>query len=215
MTTQTDKEALYGDTGYTGEVVDQTELSRFADPDYYRQKVLEFQSQLNALAAAADEMLALRDQVSNPQLRDAIDAWLQDFYDRKLQLSLVAEGVNAAAQTANAAGVRMPVVSIPQQLAAFPPLVIAAIAGAAAGIAWAISYAIGKISEAAAITGQKETLALLPENERAAALRANQNIQLAQTNAQSMFASISGILKWVAIGFVVFFGWRALQGVLK
>lgn len=210
---QTDKELLYGDPGYTGEVVSASELSRFADPDYYRQKVLEFQSQLNALAASADTLLALRDQVTDSGLVESIDAWLADFYDRKGTLLLVAEGVNAAAQTANAAGVRMPVVSVPQQLAAFPPLVLAAIAGAAAGVAWAIAYAVDKIAQAVSLTTQKETIALLPENERAAALAASQKIQQAQANAQSALGSIAGLVKWIAIGLALFFGYRAIREV--
>lgn len=207
---QTEKEILYGDTGYEGSIPSES-VSRFADLDYYRNKIREFQVHLNALAATADTMTELRSQVSDPNLIAEIDDWLADFGSNRNALFAAAEAVNVAADGANALGVRMPVVQIPQRLAALPPLAIAAIAGAVAGTAWAISYAVDRVAAARAIVARNETLALLPEEERAAALAADQKIELAQRNAESGISAIAHVVKWIAIGVAAWFGYRAVR----
>jgi hypothetical protein len=211
---QTEKELLYGDSGYTGDVADEG-ISRFADLDYYRNKIREFQVHLNALAATADTLTELRAQTSNPALAEDIDAWLADFEANKTALLVAAEAVNAAAQSANTLGVRMPVLQIPQRLAALPPLAIAAIAGAVAGTAWAVSYAIDRVAAARAVITRKETLALLPEEERAAALAADQKIELAQRNAQTFVGSVADIVKWIALGVAGWFVYKALSEAIR
>lgn len=207
---QTEKEILYGDVGYESSLPSEG-VGRFADLDYYRNKIREFQVHLNALAATADTMTELRSQVSDPNLLAEIDDWLADFGSNRNALFAAAEAVNVAADGANALGVRMPVVQIPQRLAALPPLAIAAIAGAVAGTAWAISYAVDRVAAARAIVARNETLALLPEEERAAALAADQKIEFAQRNAESGISAIANVVKWIAIGVAAWFGYRAVR----
>lgn len=208
---QTEREILYGDAGYTGEVTDSAGVSRFADLDYYRNKVREFQIHLNTLAATADTLSELREQTTNEELAAEIDAWLDDFASNKSALYAAAEAVNVAAQSANAVGVRMPVLQIPQQLAALPPLAIAAIAGAVAGTAWAVSYAIEKVAAARELVTRKQMLELLPEEERAAALAADQKIALAQASAEGPIGSIANAVKWIALAVAGWFVWKAIS----
>jgi len=213
-TALTEREILYGDVGYTGDVPSEG-ISRFAEPDYYRAKIREFQVHLNTLAATADALRELRQRVSDPALASDIDAWLDDFESNRNALLLAAEAVNAAAQSANAVGLRMPVLQVPSQLAALPPLAIAAIAGAVAGTAWAVSYAIDRVAAARALITRKETLALLPEEERAAALAADQKIELAQRNAQSVIGNVADIVKWIALGVGIWFAYKAVREFME
>lgn len=207
----TDREILYGDAGYTGETVDAGSLARFADADYYRGKILEFQQYLNALAATADTLQALGGQVSGTALAADIDAWLADLLSNRMALMVAAETVNAAAQSINALGGRMPVLAIPQNLSALPVAAIAAIAAAIAGTAWAISYAVEKMSAARALIARKETLALLPEDARAAALAADQQIAAVQASAMGPLGAIMNVVKWAAIGVAAFFAYKAIR----
>jgi hypothetical protein len=208
----TQSEILFGDVGYTGAQPAEG-LARFADLDYYRAKILEFQVQLNALAATADTILSLRDQVQEGDLRDGLDAWLADFYDNRGRLQLAADAVNAASTGADALGIRIPSISMPQQLSALPPAVLALIAAAAAGVAWSISYAIAKVSEARALVSRNELLATLPDDQKAAAIAASDQIATAQANAGGPLANIANVVKWLAIGAAVWFSFRALQGI--
>lgn len=211
----TEKEIQYGDIGYEGSVPPDEGVSRFADLDYYRNKIREFQIHLNALAATADTLTELRERVSDPNLISEIDAWLADFAGNRSALFAAAEAVNLAANSANAVGVRMPVLQIPQGLAALPPLAIAAIAGAVAGTAWAISYAVERVAAARALVSRNEMLALLPENERAAALAAEQKIEAAQRNAESGVSAIAGAVKWIALAVAAWFGYKAIREMIE
>lgn len=206
----TEKELIYGGESYEGEVLDpETGLSRFASLSYYRNKITEFQQHLNALAQQKIAMENLLAATTDPNAAAEIRAWLDDLESNRFALLATAEAVNVAAEGANALGVRMPVPSVPQTLQALPPLALAAIAGAVAGTAWAISYAIDKGTEALAISRRMSVIESLPENERAAALAAEQQIKQAQ--AQGGLAGVINLLKWGAILVAGYFALQAWQ----
>lgn len=208
----TQNEILYGDEGYTGEVVDSGSVTQYADIDYYRNKIREFQSYLNALATTGDQMSALLPQVSDADLSSSISTWLSDLQSNTGALRLAAQTVNAAAEGANAFGVRMPVLSIPQQLAALPLAAVAAIAGAVAGTAWAVSYAIAKMQDAQVILSNNQTIANAPPEQQAAIAASLSKIQSAQAGASGgWLGSLSNIVMWGAIAVAAWFGFKAFR----
>jgi hypothetical protein len=136
-----------------------------------------------------------------------IQSWLDDYEAKRWQFIAAAESLNAAAQAANALGFRMPVVTVPQGLAA-APLVIAGVASAVAVAAGLIAWAVDRIAQARAIAQRMALIAELPPEKRAEAIAAEQRIELAQMSA-SPISRIADIVKWVAIGVAVYFGYQA------
>jgi hypothetical protein len=190
---------------YTGDCYDPESVTRFAEPNYYRDKIREFQQTMNALAETASVMRSLADTPSPEQ--DLIQSWLDDYEAKRWQFIAAAESLNAAAQAANALGFRMPVVTVPQGLAA-APLVIAGVASAVAVAAGLIAWAVDRIAQARAIAQRMALIAELPPEKRAEAIAAEQRIELAQM-AASPISRIADIVKWVAIGVAVYFGYQA------
>jgi hypothetical protein len=190
---------------YTGECYDPESIARFAEPDYYRNKIREFQQTLDSLSQTASQMQQLA-AIDSPE-RDLIESWLADYESKRWQFVTTAEAVNAAAEAANAAGLRMPVLSIPQGLAA-APLLVAGVAGAVAVAAGLIAWATERIAQAREIASRMAMIEDLPEDQRAAALAAEQKIALAQATS-SPITQIADIVKWVALGVAAFFAFRA------
>lgn len=215
---QTEKETLYSDPGYTGSDVDPNSLTRFADLDYYRNKILEFQKAMNAADETIQSLTLLLDQIGTfqgPLLPDdqfAIDdarAILDEFNGKKGQFRAAATAINAASETANALGVRMPVVSVPQTLQ-LAPIAIAAIAGAVALGASLIIWLAGAIPRARAAAGRVAMIESMPAELKAEAIKREQEIALAEAHAsESPLVSIAGVVKWVAIGAAIWFGYQA------
>jgi hypothetical protein len=203
---------LFDDPGYTGEVPDSGSVTQYASLDFYRNKIREFQVALNELDATAKVMRDFAALPVPPAEYDAAVQWLTDYETNRAYAVAAAEAINLASNTANAAGIRMPVVSWQMRgVGAFPPLMIAAVASAVGAGAWFLSYAIDRISAAKEITAMRDTIAMLPENERAAALRMNQEITLAKARAENPIASIANVVKWVALGVAGFFAYRAFE----
>jgi hypothetical protein len=206
-----DSSIVYGDAGYTGDTYDPDSLTRFADADYYRSKISEFQATLNAVDLAS---MQLRRVYEIPGLPE--DIWyealalLNDYEARRGQFVLAAEAINLASAAANASGFRMPSVTVPQTLGIAPIALAgigAAVAGAAALIAWGVSWINGAHATAMRI-GMLETLA--PE-DRAKAVAAALEIERAQAAADNPLSTIALTVRWVAIAAVGFFVWKAIQ----
>lgn len=214
----TQAEQLYSDTAYTGDVTDPESLTRFADLGYYRNKILEFQNAMNAADSTIQSLSLLLDQMSTfqgPLMQEdqfALDdarAILDEFNGKKGQFRAAAMAINAASETANALGVRMPVVSVPQTLA-IAPVALAAIAGAVALGASLIIWLAGAIPRARAAAGRVAMIDSMPAELKAEAVKREQEIALAEAQAnQSPLMSIAGIVKWVAIGAAIWFGYQA------
>lgn len=199
---------------YTGECYDPNSLSRFASLDYYRDRIREFQVSLNALDAAAEEMRRIAALPLPPaEYAQAFD-WLNDFENTRGRMVLAAQAINLAADSANALGVRMPVLSIPQNLRAVPPVAIAAVAAAVGAGAWAFAYAADKIAAYKAIAQRTALILSLPEEQRAAVAAGMQRVDLAQAQA-SPLSQIANIVKWVALGVAGWFAFRAIQDAMR
>jgi len=204
-----DRSLLYGDEGYTGDTFDPDSPSRFFDADYYRTKIREFQATLNAVDAASQALNQIYQIDGLPE-----DVWydalvlLQDYQDHRTQFVIATEAINAAAAAANALGVRMPVVQMPQTLGAVPLVAVgAAVAGAAALVAWGVSW----INSAYEVAGRVQLLQTLSEPDRAKVVHSMLAIDQARAAAESPLASIAGIVKWVALAGVAFIAWRLIE----
>lgn len=210
----TPNQIIYGDTGYTGSTAPGTDSSvtQYASLDYYRGKIEEFQSYLNALAISHDAMITLAQQIdTSDDLYGQIDNWLNDLQNNTSALQIAATAVNTAAEGINAVGGRMPEISVPQQLSAVPLVAIAAIAAAVAGTAWAVSYAIGKMQDAQVILSNNQTIANAPPEQQAAVAQALSKITSAQASASNPLGSLSTIIMWVGIAVAAWFGLKALK----
>lgn len=199
---------------YTGECYDPNSLARFASLDYYRDRIREFQVSLNALDTAAQEMRRIVALPIPPaEYAQAVD-WLMDFESTRSRLVTAAQAINLASDSANALGLRMPVLSIPQNLRAVPPVAIAAVAAAIGAGAWALAYATDKIVAYRAIAQRTALILSLPEAERAAVAAGMQRVDLAQAQA-SPLSQIANIVKWLALGVAGWFAFRAAQDALR
>lgn len=200
---------FYDDASYTGEMPDAGSLTRFASLDYYRDQIRRFQVALNELDATAVAMREFASLAIPPAEYDAAVAWLTDYEENRGRAIATAEAINFAANAANAVGIRMPVVSWSQRGGLGNPLMIAGVAAAIGAGAWFLSYAIDKISEAKRITTLRDILASLPEDQRAAALKVEQEIELAKTRAENPISAIANAVKWIALAAAGYFAYRA------
>lgn len=183
--------------------------------DYYRSKITEFQSVLNAVdegyRAATS---ALQSGALDPASADDLRALLADYDSRRFTLRATAEAINAGAAVVNAAGGRMPSLSLPGTLgllpAALPFAAVAAVGAAAVLITWGREWIAGvndRLKSAQLIAAQDTP-------EKAAALAAS----IAQSDAALRVAEGSGLaalstwIKWGAIALGGYMVWRALQG---
>jgi len=202
---------LYDDVGYTGEVYDPGSIGRLASPDFYRDKIREFQVALNELDAAAVQMRAFAGLAIPPAEYDAAVAWLEDYDANRTRAIAAAQAINVASAAANAIGIRMPTVSWSQRGGLGNPLLIAGVATAIGAGAWVLSYAASKIAEAHRITRVKQILADLPPDQRAAALRVEQEIELVRARAENPVSAIADAVKWIALAAAGYFAYRAFM----
>jgi hypothetical protein len=190
--------------GYTGPssdtLVDQNDPTKYFTRGYYADQIANFQATLIQLDQTAQVFIDLgaSPDISADDLA-TISAWLTDYEDKKGEIQAAAATVNAIVNTANAFGVGLPNISVPQTLQ-LAPLAIVGIAAAVAAVAAIVAWAAEKIATAQQLTQQLQSL---PPEQRAAAL---QQIEAANP---STLASVSSIVKWVAIGALVFFGYKA------
>lgn len=185
--------------------------------EYWRQKALEFQSTLNAVDTVARESWALASVLpeDSPQLASIL-AGLDEMESKRQAMKMAAEGINAAAAVVNAAGGRFPVLSIPSALG-LPPLVIPAAAVAAfTAAAGLISWAVGWVRVQTALIGSSVT-ALEAIEDPAARADAAREVALIRARAESAasaagaspLASLASAAKWVGLGALAWFAYRA------
>ncbi len=206
MTTATLGEAgiPHDDETYTGDV-----SSSPISLDYFRSKFTEFQQSLNA----ADQAYRAGVEAFAIYPFEDVGALLTEYEAKASTLKLTAEAMNAGAAVVNAAGGRMPVLSIPSTLG-LPPLlmpaaVIAAIGAAASYVGWALGYAQA-MNDA---IGYAENIVSDPQQKSAlvaALTKARDAVAIGNGSGLSMLA---GPLKIAAIGGLLFLAWRAFGGV--
>jgi hypothetical protein len=186
-------------------------LPQSLSPDYYKQKVVEFQQLLNNLALAREATIEI---VRNGpvELHEELNALLQELDSKIGRYRTVAELLNLGINGINKAGANFPTLTIPNGLGV-GPLVIAGgfavlVATAAAMTIWGYTW----IQNAQALARQAQLYGYLtPEQRATVASKALELDQLAAASESSPLTSTANIVKWAAIAAVAYFAYQAYQ----
>jgi hypothetical protein len=186
-------------------------LPQTLSPDYYKQKVVEFQQLLNNLALAREATIEI---VRNGpvELHEELNALLQELDSKIGRYRTVAELLNLGINGINKAGANFPTLTIPNGLGV-GPLVIAGgfavlVATAAAMTIWGYTW----IQNAQALARQAQLYGYLtPEQRATVASKALELDQLAAASESSPLTSTANIVKWAAIAAVAYFAYQAYQ----
>jgi len=194
------------DVAYTGETGDSS-----LSVQYYRNKVLEFQTILDALDKGAQ---SVRDALDSGALADsdaiALADSLNEYDAKKMILRTTAEGINAGAAAWNALGGRMPQLAVPSGLGLAPLIpiaLIAAVATAATLIVWGRAW----------INNANNRLQISldaiddPDKRAQVAASAASAASAAALAESSPVSSIANIAKWAAIAALGFIGWKVYR----
>lgn len=182
--------------------------------DYYRNKAREFQDTLNALDQAQGAVIVALQLGVDDSTEGELLAALDEFEGKKTVLRATAEAINAGASFVNSVGGRMPEVSIPTGLGAFPLLPVAAIAAVATAatlIVWGRAWIAG-------VNDRLATAQLLDASDPAKRDQLVQQIatvQAAQKVADSTgFAALAPVVKWGAILLLGFMAYKVAGPLL-
>lgn len=179
--------------------------------DWFRQKFTEFQLAMTAADEAYQAGLAAFVLTGD----ESIANLLAEYDSKASEIKTIAETLNSGAEIANAIGVRMPVLSIPQSLGAlpalvFPAVVVAAAAAVAGWYAWARGFASGvehAIDAARQAGATPEVLqALTSEHEKATAAVGRLDL--------SPLISAGTWVKLLVVGGLAFLAWRSFNDVI-
>ncbi len=178
--------------------------------DYYRQKVVEFQTLLLQLDLAATQAnrLAWEDISPDQSLADDMNGYLAEYDLKKGSFRAAAEALNFAISGVNMIGGGFPTVSIPKNLGIVPMVAAAAGVAAALGVVsgliiWGRDWIAG-VNERAKQKLQLD--AIEDPAKRAAAAQVLMNLDAAQKASESSpLSTIAGMVKWVLLAGVVYF----------
>ena len=200
------------DASYSG-----AQSGSLVSADYYRQKITEFQTVLTALDSAYQAAQnAYYIEGIDPGALQGLDELMREYEAKRTTLRITAEAINAGAAAINAAGGRMPVLSLPATLGmsfALPLVAASAIGAAAALIVWGREWLRGvneRLKFAQAIAAQDTP-------EAAAALaREVARADIAQREAESSpVSALAPIFKWGAVAVGAFFAWKMYRDFKK
>jgi hypothetical protein len=187
-------------------------LPQSLSPDYYKQKVVEFQQLLNNLALAREATI---DIVRNGpvELHEELDALLQELDSKIGRYRQVAELLNLGINGINRIGGNFTKLNIPAGLGIVPQAaVVAAVGGAVAVAAALIVWGYTWIQRSADLARQAQLFGYLtPEQRATVSSRALELDQLAAASESSPLTSIANIAKWVGIAAVAYFAYQAYQ----
>jgi len=187
-------------------------LPQSLSPDYYKQKVIEFQQLLNNLALAREATI---DIVRNgpPELHEELVALLQELDSKIGRYRQVAELLNLGINGINRVGGDFPKLNIPAGLGIVPQAaVVAAIGGAVAVAAALIVWGYSWIQRSAELARRAQLYSYLtPEQRATVSSKALELDDLAARSASSPLKSIASIAKWVWIAAVAYFAYQAYQ----
>lgn len=194
--------------GYTGPstdtLVDQNDPTKYVTTSYWADRIAAFQGTLISLDQAAN---VANDLLADPNTDQATQAqlhqWLADYNAKKLEFRAAAATVNGIVSTANAFGVGLPKVTLPTTLAQIQPLALVGIAGAVVAVAALIEWGTTYIAKMHAIVAAIRTL---PPDQVQAALAS-----IDAGTGSSALGDIASIVKWVAIGAFIWFGFQAFR----
>ena len=198
-------EAGYGFTGTNSPV----SLS------YYQQKIVEFQNLLNGMDAAAKAaQAALWDDI-DPKLSADLQTYLDDFDSKKWEFRTAAEALNLAVNGANMVGADFTNITVPSTLGVVPlvaaGVIAAAVATAAALIVWGNTWLQGLNQR---LRDQELIGSVTDPAKRDKLIQTQMEVEAAAAEASaSPLASISNIVKWLAIGAVAYFAFSAYKQV--
>lgn len=184
--------------------------------DYYREKVREFQTTLTALDAgyAAAEN-ALVNLPLDPETQQGLSDWINEYQGKRWTLKATAEAINMGAAAINAAGGRMPVLSLPQTLGIAPAIPVAAIvatATAATLILWGRD-ALKILRDYLARAQLLDTATPEQRQELARAMtEADSAVRIAESSG---VAALAPVLKWGAIAIGAYLAWKALAPMIS
>jgi hypothetical protein len=186
-------------------------LPKTLSPDYYKQKVVEFQQLLNNLALAREATIEI---VNNGpvELHEELNALLQELDSKIGRYRTVAELLNLGINGLNEVGANFPKLKIPNGLGVAPIVIasgFAVLVGTAAAMTiWGYTW----IQNAQALSRQAQLYGYLtPEQRATVASKALELDQLAAASASSPLTSTANIVKWVAIAAVAYFAYQAYQ----
>lgn len=182
--------------------------------DYYRQKIVEFQSVLYQLDESARSAQGLLDlQVDDPELNDNLSQWLANYDLKKGLFRTAAEGLNFAISGVNLIGANFPSVTVPRGLNAIPLVAAAGIAGALVVAAGLVVWGRDAIKILGQYVSRSQALNAIPEGAQRAAVAAElARLDTAAGEADaSPLGSIANIVKYVAIAAVIYFGLQTFK----
>jgi hypothetical protein len=179
--------------------------------DYYKQKVVEFQTLLYNLQNAREGMIGLVDY-GPVEIRPELTALLDELDSKIGRYRQVAEALNFGINGINKVGADFPTLTIPKGLGVAPLVVAggigAAVAVAAALIVWGYAW----IQKAQVLARQAQLYGYLtPEQRAIVAQKALEIDQAAAASESSPLTSIANIAKWVGIAAVAYFAYQAFQ----
>lgn len=203
--------APHDDASYTGEV-----STSPVSMDYFRSKVLEFQGVLNALDSGYESaVIALQTPGIDDATANDLAQMIADYKAKRGTLRATVEAINLGAAAVNAAGGRMPELSLPGTLGLLPALPFAAIAAlgvAATLIAWGNTWLQGlndRLKTAQLMEGAS------PEDQQAlrqAIVTSDAAVRAA--DSASSVGALAPLLKWGAIIVGGFLAWKAIAPML-
>ena len=140
-----------------------------------------------------------------------LQAWIADFENRRGYLRTIAEGINLASNAVNAAGGRMPVLSLPATLGFVPIAIgaagVAAFAAAAAAITWGAQFISGLNQRMA----QAQLLdAASPEARDRIAVETSRVMAANEAFNFSPLTALAPLLKWGALAAVGWMAWKLI-----
>lgn len=175
--------------------------------DYYRQKIVEFQTVMDAMDGAAQIMRTTIDEEISPEITETMQAALASYELKKGAFRTAAEAINFAVNGANQIGANLP--QLRANTLGLAPVVLAALSGAVAAVAALIVWGRDWINEANnRLRIQLESVTDPEQRAKLAAHSMNLDVT-ARTASASPLASVAGIVKWIAIGALVWFAYRA------
>lgn len=180
--------------------------------DYYRAKIGEFQSVINALDSAALIVRYMIDDDIDPELTAELQARIAAYESKKGAFRTAAEALNFAINGANAFGAQLPTINA--NLNGVPLAYAAAIAAGAAAAAALIVWGREWIAGTQAIAMRAATLGAISDPTKRAQVAAHvAGLDAAASAAgASPLANIAGIVKWAAIAALAYFAWKAYSG---
>jgi hypothetical protein len=193
--------------GYTGPaadtIVDQDDPTKYVSVSYWADRIAQFQAVLIQLDQSAQVVQTLiGEPETDADSRAQLQAWLDDYNAKKWEFQAAAKTVNGVVSTANAFGVGLPQVTVPTTLA-LAPLAVVGVAGAVVAVAALIEWGVTYIAKARAIVTAIQTLP--PEKVQAAIDAINKG------GAADTLGQVASIVKWVALGALVWFGFKAFS----